>query len=90
MSLPLIHEIWKVVRPSLEAGALIEASEMLVNYLIDSDYDIDDIKFAFKNDYAIQKALSFFAEKSDNGFILEEEEDFDDEEYDEDPDDDRY
>ncbi len=92
MSLALIHEIWKVVRPSLETGDVDEAAEMLVNYLVDNDYDTADIKSTFKRDAAIQEALSFFVEKPDDGlYHEEEEEDFDDDGYyDDGYDDDRY
>lgn len=91
MSLALIHEVWKVIRPSIETGDVDEAAEMIVNYLVDNDYDTADIKSTFKRDAAIQEALSFFVEKPDDGlYHEEEEEDFDDEYYDDDYDDDRY
>ena len=87
MSLALIHEVWKVVRPSLETGDLDEAAEMLVNYLVDSDYDPSEIKSTFKRDSAIQEAVSFFMEKPDDGLYHEgEEEDF----YEDEEDDDDY
>ena len=86
MSLQLIHEVWKVVRPSIETGDLDEAAEMLVNYLVDSDYDPSEIKSTFKRDSAIQEAVSFFMEKPDDGLYHEEEEEdfYEDEEDDDD------
>jgi hypothetical protein len=91
MSLSLIHEVWKVVRPSIETGDIDEAAEMLVNYLVDNDYDTSEIKSMFKRDPAVQDALSFFMEKPEDGLYHEEEEEYFDEDYDEDDyDDDRY
>lgn len=89
MSLSLIHEVWKVIRPSLETGDLDEAAEMLVNYLVDSDYDPNEIKSTFKRDSAIQEAVSFFIEKPGDEFSKydEEEEDYYEDEEDDDYDD---
>jgi len=77
MSLSLIHEIWKVVRPSLETGDLDEAAEMLVNYLVDNDYEPSEIKSTFKRDSAIQEAVSYFIEQPGDEFAKYDEEDED-------------
>ena len=81
MSLSVINEIWKLLKPSLEAGTVAEeAAETLVNYLIDEDYSPNEIKQAFRGDAYIKSALEFFLETPDQGYKLDEEEEdpFDD------------
>ena len=57
-----------------------EAADTLVNYLMDSNYEVDDIKDAFK-DKDITKALKGYAEQH---FQEEDYEDYEDEDPDED------
>ena len=81
MSLSVINEIWKSLKPSLEAGTVAEeAADNLVNYLIDEDYSPNEIKQAFRGDAYIKSALEFFLETPDQGYKLDEEEEdpFDD------------
>jgi len=81
MSLPAVNEIWKLLKPSLEAGTVAEeAADNLVNYLIDEDYSPNEIKQAFRGDAYIKNALEFFLETPDQGYKLDEEEEdpFDD------------
>jgi hypothetical protein len=56
-----------------------DAADTLVNFLIDNNYEIDDIKDAFK-DKDITKALKGYAEQH---FQDEEYEDFEEEDLDE-------
>ena len=80
MSLALINEIWKTLKPSLDAGNVSdEAAETLVNYLIEDDYSPAEIKNTFRGDKDIKEALEFFLESPDDGLYHEHEEDpFDD------------
>ena len=75
MSLLIVNEIWKLLKPSLEAGTVAEeAADNLVNYLIDEDYSPNEIKQAFRGDAYIKRALEFFIETPDQGYKLDEEE----------------
>ncbi len=74
MSLALVSEVWKLLKPSLEAGTVAEeAADTLVNYLIDEDYSPNEIKQAFRGDGFIKDALEFFLETPNEGFKLDEE-----------------
>jgi hypothetical protein len=74
MSLALVSEVWKLLKPSLEAGTVAdEAADTLVNYLIDEDYSPNEIKQAFRGDGFIKDALEFFLETPDEGFKIDEE-----------------
>lgn len=90
MSLPLVHDLWKAMRSSIETGDLNEAAEILVNCLIDNDFDKAEIKAMFKRDPAVQEALSFFVETPVDSLYHkdeEEEELYEDDHYDDDDDD---
>jgi hypothetical protein len=75
MSIGLISEIWKILRPNLESGDPEHAAEMLVNYMIDEDYSSTEIKNAFRGDSYIKDALEFYLEKPEDGLYHEEDED---------------
>lgn len=93
MSLSTIHEIWNLIRPSIETGDVREAAELMVNYLVDHDFDTKEIKTMFKRDSDIQQALSFFVETSVNDLSAHDEDDEEDEltfDYDDDEEDEDY
>lgn len=62
MSVTLVHEIWKTIKASIEVGDVNEAAELLVNYMVDNDFDAKEIKDTFEREPEIQKALVFFTE----------------------------
>ena len=80
MSLALINEIWKTLKPSLDAGNVAdEAAETLVNYLLEEDYSPAEIKHTFRGDRDIKDALEFFMESPEDGLYHETVDDiFDD------------
>ena len=80
MSLLVITEVWDALRDYIDMNERSEAADTLVNYLMDSNYEVDDIKDAFK-DKDITKALKGYAEQH---FQEEDYEDYEDEDPDED------
>jgi hypothetical protein len=78
MSLDTIAEVWEALREHIDLSERDDAADTLVNFLIDNNYEIDDIKDAFK-DKDITKALKGYAEEH----FLDEDEDFDEEDLDE-------
>jgi hypothetical protein len=87
MSLPLINEIWKLLKTSIEAGDTDGAAETLVNYLVEEDYSPAEIKQTFRGDKDIKDALDFFMETPDDGLYHEPDDDLFLDEYDLDDDD---
>jgi hypothetical protein len=87
MSLALINEIWKVLKPNIETGDISSAAETLVNYLVDEAYSPTEIKQTFRLDSDIKGALTYYLETPDWVVQHEEDEDedfhdlYDDEEY---------
>ena len=74
MSLDLVAEVWEALREHIDFNERKDAADTLVNFLIDANYEIEDIKDAFR-DKDITSALKGYAEQH---FIEEEyDEDFD-------------
>jgi hypothetical protein len=73
MSLSLITEVWEVLREHVDMSDRSEAADSLVNFLMDNNYEVDDIKDAFK-DKDITTALKGYAEQH---FQEEEYEEYD-------------
>jgi hypothetical protein len=62
MSLDVISEVWDALREHIDLSERDDAADTLVNFLIDNNYEIDDIKDAFK-DKDITRALKGYAEE---------------------------
>mgnify|MGYP000916574384 FL=1 len=69
MSLDIISEVWEALRDHVDLSERNAAADTLVNFLIDNNYEIDEIKDAFK-DKDITKALKGYAEEH----IIEDDE----------------
>jgi len=72
MSLDIIAEVWEALREHIDLSERNDAADTLVNFLIDNNYEIDDIKDAFK-DKDITKALKGYA---DEHFPEEDEDEY--------------
>lgn len=79
MSLSIVSEVWEVLREHVDFNDRSEAADSLVNYLMDNNYEVDDIKSEFK-DKDITKALKGYAEQH---FQEEDYEEYEDEDEDE-------
>lgn len=89
MSLSVIAEFWSAIKPFFATSDRPEAAEILVNILVENDFDPKEIKKVFGKDGNIINALGIHDEIFDDE--LEEDEyidyDYDDEDdYDEDDD----
>jgi hypothetical protein len=93
MSLSLINEVWKLLKPSIEAGDTDGAAETLVNYLVEEEVaSAHEIKAAFRGDKDIKDALDFYLETPEDGHYHESDDDdfFDDIDVDDFYDEDEY
>ena len=80
MNLGVASEIWEVLREHIDFNDRREAADSLVTYLIENNFEIDDIKDEFR-DKDITKALKDYA---DEHFQEEEYEDYEEDDQDED------
>ncbi len=68
MSLDLINQLWKLLKPSIEAGDVDTAAENLVTYLVEEcEFAPAEIKQLFRGDSDIKDALSFYIESPSDG-----------------------
>jgi hypothetical protein len=79
----LSYEIWNELKRYISTVERDEAADVLVNLLIDNDYDAENIKSVFKNDSDIKRALKEYLkdheeEEEDDDLEEEEEDDYDD------------
>lgn len=79
MSLSLVAEVWDVLRSHIDFNERNDAADVLVNFLIDNNYETDDIKESFRGEKEVLNALK--------NYIAENEIEYDEEEYDESDDD---
>ena len=85
MSLTLVNEIWKLIKPSIDPIELDNAAESLVHYLIEEGDSPTELKAVFRGDPTIKKALEYFLESPNDGLyheVGEDDDDDDDEEED--------
>jgi len=62
MSLNLVAEVWEALQTHIDFNERTDAADTLVTYLIENNYEVDDIKDAF-SDKIINKALKGYAEE---------------------------
>lgn len=84
MSLDLITEVWEVLQSHIDFNERRDAADSLVNFLIDSNYEAEDIKEAFRGNKEIITAVKDYLSQQ------EDDQDYDDEDYDSDIDDDEW
>ena len=77
MSLHLINEIWKLLKPSIETGDTDNAAETLVTYLVEEEYSPAEIKQMFRGDKDIKDAVDFYLETPEDGLYHDRDEDED-------------
>lgn len=75
MTIDTVNEIWQELKRYIGPTDRPEAADMLVNILIDNDYDAADIRDAFKGDPDVRHSLQTYLLEDEES---EEEEDFDD------------
>jgi hypothetical protein len=63
MRAEVASEIWGELRRYVNTVDRDEAAETVVSILIDHDYDVDEIRDAFKGDGDIKRALAAYANK---------------------------
>lgn len=80
MTLEVIYDVWKLLKPNLDVTEVSSAAEALINYLIEEDYDSSDIRQTFRNDKEIKTALKYYLETPEDGLYATEVEEDEEEE----------
>lgn len=78
MPLELVDTIWNELKRFIPETDISEAAEIIVSSMIDHDYDIDDIRSAFRGDKEIKAALEAYSDTEED--IEEEYDDYEEDE----------
>jgi len=83
MSLDFVAEVWDALRSHIDFNERSEAADTLINFLVDNNYEPDDIKDAFRGDKEMLNALKGYMDEHDTEDDYEDyEEDIDTDEWD--------
>ena len=77
MSLDLVTEVWDALRSHIDFNERRDAADTLVNFLIDNNYEAEDIKDAFRGDKDIITAVKDYLEQHEDELEYEEDDDYD-------------
>lgn len=79
MSVDLAAAVWEELKRYIGPLDRTEAADALVNLLVDSNFDADDIRDSFRGDIEVKKALqAYLADNAGHEEDNEEEETYDD------------
>lgn len=81
MSLDIVTEVWDALRSHIDILERKDAADTLVNLLVDSGFDADEIKESFRGDKDIGNALKYYLEQNEVEEEYEEYEEDDDDEW---------
>ena len=84
MSEAIASEIWGELKRFVNTVDRSEAAETVVQILMDSDSDIEDIRTAFKGDTDIKRALTAYLDNDKDYVEDDEEEELEEEDEDQD------
>lgn len=77
MSLNFVAEVWEVLRSHIDFNERSDAADSLVNFLIENNYETDDIKDAFRGEKEISTALKSYISEHEAEEVYEDEDDYD-------------
>jgi hypothetical protein len=66
MSVDLIYDLWTEFRRFMSPSDRVEAADILVAILIDNDYDVAEIRAAFRSDLDVRATLNSYIDDSDD------------------------
>ena len=83
MNLDFVAEVWDALRSHIDFNERRDAADTLVNFLIDNNYEAEDIKDAFSGEKEVITALKEYMAQLDTEDAYEDyDEDDADEEWD--------
>lgn len=81
MSVDLAAAVWEELKRYIGTLDRTEAADAMVNLLIDSNFDSDEIRDAFRGDPEIKKALNaYISDQEDDEEEFDEDDDIDEDE----------
>jgi hypothetical protein len=80
MSVDLAAAVWEELKRYIGPLDRTEAADAMVNLLIDSNFDSDEIRDAFRGDAEVKKALQGYLDDNDDTEDIDDDNDYEDEE----------
>ena len=85
MSVDLAAAVWEELKRYIGPLDRTEAADAMVNLLIDSNFDSDEIRESFRGDAEVKKALQgYLDDNNDNEDIDDDDDDYQEDEEEED------
>ena len=81
MSISFISEVWDVLSEHIDLSDRSIAADAMINLLIDNNYEMDEIKNAFRGDKNIAAALKDYIREHEHEEETEQDEDSESEDY---------
>lgn len=84
MSVDLAAAVWEELKRYIGPLDRTEAADSLVNLLVDSNFDVDEIRDTFRGDAEIKRALQGYLDDHDDEEEIDDDDDYqedDDEDY---------
>jgi hypothetical protein len=76
MAVDVAHDIWQELKGYISTPDREDAADVLVNVLIDNDYDAEQIRSTFKGDTDIKRALQSYLDDHEEDLEEEDEDDY--------------
>ena len=84
MSVDLAQAVWEELKRYIGPLDRTEAADALVNLLVDSNFDADDIRDSFRGDSEVKKALQGYLDDHDDEEEIDDDDDYAEDEEEED------
>jgi len=86
MSVDLVAAVWEELKRYIGPLDRTEAADALVNLLVDSNFDSDDIRNSFRGDTEVKKALQGYLDDHDDQEEIDDDDDYQEDDGDSDED----
>ena len=80
MSVDLAQAVWEELKRYIGPLDRSEAADAMINLLVDSNFDSDEIRLAFRGDAEVKRALQGYLDDQTDDEEIDDDEDYDDEE----------
>jgi hypothetical protein len=84
MSVDLAAAVWEELKRYIGPLDRSEAADTMVNLLIDSNFDSDEIREAFRSDAEVKKALQGYLDDHDDNEEIDDDDDYNEDDEEED------
>jgi hypothetical protein len=70
--LELVSELWEAIKYNIDPNERTVMADVIVNLLIEHDFEVADIREAFRGDRTMNKALSGYVASHEDEYVDED------------------